>query len=84
LSKEAITLLFKYLPRSYLNGPNDYEAREKVGRANERRLGVVVGEQGGGVLGDGMSRQLRWCLSVGDVRLKNDALRCVGGLGLMV
>ncbi|GFH23969.1 uncharacterized protein HaLaN_21675, partial [Haematococcus lacustris] len=30
LSKEAITLLFKYLPRSYHNGPNDFEAREKV------------------------------------------------------
>lgn len=30
LSKEAITLLFRYLPRAYKNGPNDYEARERV------------------------------------------------------
>ncbi|GIM11511.1 hypothetical protein Vretimale_14988 [Volvox reticuliferus] len=30
LSREAIQLLFKYLPRAYSNGPNDYEAREKV------------------------------------------------------
>lgn len=30
LSREAIHLLFKYLPRAYNNGANDYEAREKV------------------------------------------------------
>lgn len=24
LSREAISLLFKFLPRSYKNGPNDY------------------------------------------------------------
>ncbi|KXZ52653.1 hypothetical protein GPECTOR_9g698 [Gonium pectorale] len=30
LSREAISLLFKYLPRAYANGANDYEAREKV------------------------------------------------------
>lgn len=30
LSKEAIVLLFKYLPRSFANGGNDFEAREKV------------------------------------------------------
>lgn len=30
LSKEAISLIFKYLPRAYANGSNDYEAREKV------------------------------------------------------
>jgi len=30
LSKEAIVLLFKYLPRAYHNGPTDFEAREKV------------------------------------------------------
>jgi len=30
LSKEAIVMLFKYLPRAYADGPNDYEAREKV------------------------------------------------------
>ncbi len=30
LSREAISLLFKYLPRAYANGANDFEAREKV------------------------------------------------------
>lgn len=30
LSREAISLLFKFLTRSYKNGPNDYLAREKV------------------------------------------------------
>ncbi|KAG1664035.1 hypothetical protein FOA52_010454 [Chlamydomonas sp. UWO 241] len=30
LSREAITSLFKYLPRAYGNGPNDLQAREKV------------------------------------------------------
>eukprot|EP00798_Chlamydomonas_sp_ICE-L_P015525 gene15525-21614_t len=30
LAKEAIVLLFKYLPRAYNEGPNDLEAREKV------------------------------------------------------
>uniref|UniRef100_A0A7R9YRG3 alcohol dehydrogenase n=1 Tax=Chlamydomonas euryale TaxID=1486919 RepID=A0A7R9YRG3_9CHLO len=30
LSREAIILLFKYLPRAYNNGPNDLQAREKV------------------------------------------------------
>ncbi len=30
LSKEAITVLFKYLPRAYRNGANDLEARERV------------------------------------------------------
>ncbi|GFR45832.1 hypothetical protein Agub_g7196 [Astrephomene gubernaculifera] len=30
LSREAIQLLFKYLPRAYANGANDFEAREKV------------------------------------------------------
>ncbi|PNW71110.1 hypothetical protein CHLRE_17g746997v5 [Chlamydomonas reinhardtii] len=30
LSREAISLLFKYLPRAYANGSNDYLAREKV------------------------------------------------------
>jgi acetaldehyde dehydrogenase/alcohol dehydrogenase len=30
LSKEAISLLFKYLPRAYKDGPQDFEAREKV------------------------------------------------------
>jgi alcohol dehydrogenase class IV len=30
MSKEAVSLLFKYLPRAYANGPNDYEARERV------------------------------------------------------
>ncbi|KAG2483733.1 hypothetical protein HYH03_017451 [Edaphochlamys debaryana] len=30
LSREAIVLLFKYLPRAYANGANDFEAREKV------------------------------------------------------
>jgi acetaldehyde dehydrogenase/alcohol dehydrogenase len=30
LSKEAINLLFKYLPRAYKDGATDFEAREKV------------------------------------------------------
>ncbi|PNH07040.1 Aldehyde-alcohol dehydrogenase [Tetrabaena socialis] len=30
LSKEAISLIFKYLPRAYANGATDFEAREKV------------------------------------------------------
>jgi alcohol dehydrogenase class IV len=30
LSREAIGLLFKYLPRAFKNGNNDYLAREKV------------------------------------------------------
>ena len=30
LSKEAICILFKFLPRAYNNGPRDYEARERV------------------------------------------------------
>jgi acetaldehyde dehydrogenase / alcohol dehydrogenase len=30
LSREALTLLFKYLPRSYKNGSSDYDAKEKV------------------------------------------------------
>jgi acetaldehyde dehydrogenase/alcohol dehydrogenase len=29
-SREALRLLFKYLPRAYANLENDYEAREKV------------------------------------------------------
>jgi acetaldehyde dehydrogenase/alcohol dehydrogenase len=33
LSKEAIVLLFKFLPRAYRNGQTDYEAREKVHNA---------------------------------------------------
>ncbi|PRW60149.1 bifunctional acetaldehyde- alcohol dehydrogenase isoform A [Chlorella sorokiniana] len=30
LSREAVRVLVKYLPRSYNNGPNDFEARERV------------------------------------------------------
>ena len=30
LSREAIQLIFKFLPRAYANGANDFEAREKV------------------------------------------------------
>jgi acetaldehyde dehydrogenase/alcohol dehydrogenase len=30
LSKEAVKLLFRYLPRAYHSGPTDLEAREKV------------------------------------------------------
>jgi acetaldehyde dehydrogenase/alcohol dehydrogenase len=30
LSREAVSLVFKYLPRAYHNGSTDYEARERV------------------------------------------------------
>lgn len=30
LSREATSILFKFLPRAYANGPRDLEARERV------------------------------------------------------
>lgn len=33
LAKQSLQILFEYLPRVYDNGPNDPEAREKVGHA---------------------------------------------------
>jgi acetaldehyde dehydrogenase/alcohol dehydrogenase len=44
LSREAVHILFKYLPRAYANGPKDFEAREKAsppvpqGRVHGERL----------------------------------------------
>lgn len=34
LAKEALRLIFKYLPRAYDNGPNDPEAREQMANAS--------------------------------------------------
>ena len=33
IAKQSLQMLFEYLPRAYDNGPNDPEAREKVGHA---------------------------------------------------
>ena len=33
LAKQSLQMIFEYLPRAYDNGPNDPEAREKIGHA---------------------------------------------------
>lgn len=46
-----MSLLFKFLPRAYTNGPNDYEARERVHSAATiagmvRLPGLLCGRSG--------------------------------------